>query len=84
MAQPLIPAKAAKDLTVGTMIRIADPASDARIKAIEHLPNSSIERGIRGGDPQPAILIRFEYMTGPKRGQRDDAMAHPEDRVRLA
>lgn len=83
MARPLAPHKHAGELKPGDMIRIADPPSNGRVKSVETLPDSRIERGIEGGDPQPAVLIRFLYMDGPKRGERGEALQHPQDRVRL-
>lgn len=81
---PLINSIAAKDLRPGHMIRVADPPGNARVKEARVLPESRIERGIGGGDPQPAVFVRFLVMDGAERGKVDEAMLHPEDKIRTA
>ena len=73
-----------KDLQPGHLVRCDSPKCMARVRSISISPFDMAERGIGGGDPQPAVIVSILYMDGPKRGERAEALLHPEDRVRLA
>lgn len=66
----------------GDIIKVLEPYCSARITEVRVLPNGMIEKELPPWAPaKPPVFIRFEYLDGLKRGQKADAVLHPDDKI---